>query len=52
MEMRADGTCSILNDDCPEVNITDCRECQLYQTVEDYREKIEILNDLKRELIR
>ena len=40
MEMRADGTCSILNDDCPEVNITDCRECALHSMVDDYRNRV------------
>lgn len=40
MEMRTDGTCSILNDDCPEINITDCRECQLHSVVDDYRNRV------------
>ena len=39
MEMRSDGTCSILNDDCPEKKITDCRDCQLHGGVEDYRNR-------------
>ena len=36
MEMRADGTCSILNDECPEINCNDCRECQLHSVFDDY----------------
>lgn len=40
MEMRSDGTCRILNDDCPEKNITDCRDCQLHNVVEDYRNRV------------
>ena len=40
MEMRSDGTCSILNDDCPEKKITDCRDCQLHSVFEDYRNRV------------
>lgn len=40
MEMRSDGTCSILNDDCPEKKLTDCRDCQLHCVVEDYRNRV------------
>lgn len=40
MEMRSDGTCSILNDYCPEKKITDCRDCQLHCVVEDYRNRV------------
>ena len=40
MEMRSDGTCSILNDDCPEEKITDCRDCQLHCVFEDYRNRV------------
>lgn len=39
MEMRNDGTCSILNEDCPEKKLTDCRECQLHCVFEDYRNR-------------
>lgn len=39
MEMRSDGMCSILNDDCPEKGITDCRYCQLHCVFEDYRNR-------------
>lgn len=39
MEKMTDGTCSILNDTCPEKNNTDCRYCQLYSVVEDYRDR-------------
>ena len=35
-----DGTCSILNDTCPEKNIMDCRYCQLHSVVEDYRDRV------------
>lgn len=38
MKMRSDGTCSILNDDCPEKEITDCRDCKLHSVFEDYRD--------------
>lgn len=40
MEMRIDGTCSILDDDCPEKNLDDCRYCQLHSVVEDYRQRV------------
>lgn len=39
MEMRSDGTCSILNDDCPEKKFTDCKDCQLHCVFEDYRNR-------------
>lgn len=34
------GICSILNDDCPEKNLDDCRYCQLHLVVEDYRQRV------------
>ena len=40
MEMRNDGTCRILNDDCPEINLTDCRECQLHSVFDDYMQRV------------
>lgn len=40
MEKMTDGTCSILNDTCPEKNIMDCRYCQLHSVVEDYRDRV------------
>ncbi len=40
MEKMTDGTCSILNDTCPEKNIMDCRYCKLHSVVEDYRDRV------------
>ena len=40
MEMRSDGTCSILNDDCPEKKIADCRDCQLHSVFDDYKNRV------------
>ena len=47
MEMRSDGTCSILNDDCPEECIRDCRECQLHSVFNDYKERVYRLQEEK-----
>ena len=52
MEMRADGTCSILNNDCPETTLVDCKDCRLHQTVEEYKEKAEILQELRKEIMK
>lgn len=49
MEKMTDGTCSILNDDCPEKNITDCRYCQLHSVVEDYRDRAYRMQEEKME---
>lgn len=48
MEMRSDGTCSILNDDCPEKKITDCKDCQL---AGDCRRHRRILRKLQTESV-
>lgn len=39
MEMKSNGMCSILNDECPEKKITDCRDCQLHCVFEEYRNR-------------
>lgn len=39
MKLKRDGTCSILNDDCPEKN-ADCKQCNLNSVFQDYQKKI------------